>query len=80
MIELHAHGANIKIETHSNLDDGWCRMRVYVRTNGFEGSTIAWLMEEDLHAFQKQLVLMMENLGTASSARLSSIDPISISN
>lgn len=76
MIEINADGANIKIEAHSrNLDDDWCRVRVHVQTNGFEGKTIAWLLEEDLRVFQKQLVLMMENLGTPSSARLYSAEP-----
>lgn len=50
MIELNAHGANIKIEAHSRD-------------------------LEDLRVFQKQLALMTENLGKASSARLSSAEP-----
>ena len=76
MIELNTHGASFIIATHSRTDaEGWCKVHVQVKTNGFQGETIAWLMMEGLKIFEKDLHAMMQNIGKDLRTRLCSPEP-----
>lgn len=76
MIELNTHGASFIIAAHSPTDvEGWCKVHVQVKTNGFQGEAIAWLMTEGLKSFEKDLGAMMQNVGKELSTRLCSPEP-----
>jgi hypothetical protein len=76
MIELNAHGAAFVISVHQPADvEGWCKVRVEVRTNGFVGETIAWLEKESLERFGDDLGWMIQNLGKECTAHLCSVEP-----
>ena len=76
MIEINAPGASFIISAHRPFDiEGWCKVHVEVKTNGFIGETDAWLEKASLERFGTDLGWMMQNLGKECTASLCCAEP-----
>jgi hypothetical protein len=74
-VELRTHGLALTLDFSPPNDEDRMACNVAVEVPGFSGEFRCWVWRPDLQSFHRQLVQMIEQVGVASSAKLTSTDP-----
>jgi len=75
-MDLSTHGLHLELRPACTADgEGWCRVQVKVRANGFRGEFESWLQLNDIERFKNQLSAMSASIGKVCIATLASAEP-----